>query len=80
MQSEWMNQFVFPEQLLCTVLGTLGASLKEIIMSVKLIPIVGHSRSMYWEPSVRWVQALALSSPMKKIMLEVTTVGKTRTT
>ena len=39
MQSEWINQFVFPEQLLCTVLGTFGASLKEIVMSVKLIPI-----------------------------------------
>ena len=42
--------------------------------------IVGHLRSMYWKPIVCWVQALALSSQMKKILLEVTTVGETRIT
>ena len=43
MQSEWINQFVFPEQLLCTVLGTFGASLKEIIMSVKFSSVQSFS-------------------------------------
>ena len=63
MQSEWINQFVFPEQLLCTVLGTFGASLKEIVMSVKLIPIssVQFSHSVVSDSLRPWIAACQAS-------------------